>query len=194
MRYPNGMSAPRWLPNAISVGRIGLVPVWIAVAELAQGQPSLAPALPVVLVVLGLSDVVDGYLARRYDLATRLGATLDAVADKLAQLSFVTYLAWFAGPPLLALPVWFWGVVVARDVLLVIGYLVLLRRQGSVDTEHRVHGKLASVLLFFVVLSAISPGASVITPIAVALTAAAIAYSTGDYLWRGWRALAQRAM
>jgi phosphatidylglycerophosphate synthase len=194
VRYPKGMSAPRWLPNAISMGRIGLVPVWILVAELARDAPSLGVALPVVLVVLGLSDVVDGYLARRYGLATRFGATLDAVADKLAQLTFVTYLAWFAGAPLQALPSWFWGVVVGRDALLAVGYLVLLRRRGAVDTEHRAHGKIASVLLFFVVLAAISPGARFVTPIAVWVTAMAIVFSTADYLWQGLRALRSRSV
>lgn len=189
VRYHQGMSAPRWLPNAISVGRIGLVPIWIALAELARERPAVAPALPIVLVVLGLSDVVDGYLARRYGLATRLGAILDAVADKLAQLSFVTYLTWFASPPLATLPAWFWILVVGRDVLLAIGYLTLLRRLGSVDTEHRAHGKLASIALFFVVLAAITPGVRALTPIAVAITTALVVFSTADYLRRGWQAL-----
>jgi cardiolipin synthase (CMP-forming) len=180
------MAPPRWLPNAISIGRVLLVPVWLALAELTAERPGLLPVLAGVLLALGLSDLVDGYLARRYSLVTRLGATLDAIADKLAQLSFVTYLAWWAIPPLDRLPIWFWAIVVARDLALLIGYAVLKRRRGTVDTEHLGHGKLASVLLFVIVLGAITPLVEPnMTLGACWLTAPVIALSTLDYLRRG---------
>lgn len=187
--YHQVMGPPRWLPNAISAGRIALVPVWIAVAEMSADMPELLGLLVLLLLALGASDLIDGFIARRYGLATRFGATLDASADKLAQLSFVTYLAWFSEPPLHPLPVWFWLLIVGRDVLLGTGYLVLYSRRGSVDTEHRAHGKIASVLLFALVLSTCTTLPGSIVAAAIGLTAAVIAVSTLDYLRRGFLAL-----
>ena len=108
-RHPERV--PRWLPNAISAARIALVPVWLALAwearqaALLGNHPSpLGPQL--VLLAIGASDVIDGALARRFALTTNLGATLDAVADKIAQISTVTFLVLAGAPAFTALPFW----------------------------------------------------------------------------------------
>ncbi|MGH8166510.1 MAG: CDP-alcohol phosphatidyltransferase family protein, partial [Woeseiaceae bacterium] len=68
----------RWLPNAISLFRIALVlPILLLIV---QGR--FEPAL-VLFFVAGFSDGVDGYLAKRFNWHTRLGALLDPIADKL---------------------------------------------------------------------------------------------------------------
>ncbi len=134
---------PRSLPNAISVLRLLLVPVWVCTAEAGRGDACLG-----ILVALGFSDVLDGWLARRFELQSRVGATLDAVADKLAQVALFTWLALRGGAAFAPVPLWFLGVLVARDVALGIGYVVIRARMGAVDTEHASHGKAASLLLF----------------------------------------------
>jgi CDP-diacylglycerol--glycerol-3-phosphate 3-phosphatidyltransferase len=69
------------LPNWITVGRIVLVPVFLA---LAYGDSNAAAVASfVVFAVASLSDSLDGYLARRNDLTSRMGAFLDPLADKL---------------------------------------------------------------------------------------------------------------
>ncbi len=68
----------RWLPNAISLLRIALVvPILLLIID---GRYGLALGLSL---VAGFSDGVDGYLAKRFDWHTRIGALLDPIADKL---------------------------------------------------------------------------------------------------------------
>lgn len=148
-------AVPGWLPNAISCLRILLVPVWVVLAEAANraGEAADTMAAPrglavATLLAIGLSDVVDGFLARRFHLQSTTGATLDAVADKLAQVVLFTYLALRPGPAFSAVPFWFLGLLIARDGLMLAGWLLVRRRAGRVEAEHRAHGKLSSLLLF----------------------------------------------
>lgn len=171
--------------------RVLLVPVWLVVAEMAVHAPAAAGDAPArlalvgILVGLGASDVLDGFIARRFDLTSRFGATLDAVADKLAQVAFVTYLVFRPSPAFEALPLWFWGTLVLRDGILMLGYVVIRRRHGTVDTEHEIHGKVASVLLFLVVLAAVGRGE---VPMALLIaTAAVVTLSTAHYIQLGHR-------
>lgn len=186
-------SIPRWLPNAISVVRVLLVPLWVVAAEAGNravahgGDAAVGRSLATaILLSIGASDVVDGYLARRYQLQSRLGATLDAVADKLAQVVLVTYLTLRTGGAFAAIPGWFLALLVARDGLLLAGWLAIRRRCGSVDTEHEGHGRIASLLLFLV-LVAISAGlgAAGTTPLLLGI-AAFVVGSTVLYVRRGY--------
>ena len=69
------------LPNAITVARIALVPLFVYFAY--QDSTSGAVAAFALFVALSLSDSLDGYLARRWDIITRAGQFLDPTADKL---------------------------------------------------------------------------------------------------------------
>jgi CDP-diacylglycerol--glycerol-3-phosphate 3-phosphatidyltransferase len=68
-------------PNAITVARVLLVPVFLALAY-GEGEGSAVGSF-VVFLVASLSDFVDGYLARRYSIETRFGRFVDPLADKL---------------------------------------------------------------------------------------------------------------
>ncbi len=151
------------LPNAISFARIALVPAWVAAANACRaavegggaGDGPRRLALWI-LVAIGASDVVDGFLARRWGLASHLGAVLDAVADKLCQVALVTWIAgWqrtFAVPVLPLLPLSLWIVLMLRDALLMAGCLLVRHRRGGVQVVHKVHGKATSLLLFALLL------------------------------------------
>jgi len=195
--YVFQVTVPRWLPNAISVLRLLLVPVWLFVAEsmvhgaVTEGEPPARVALVGILVGLGLSDVLDGFIARRFELTSRFGATLDAVADKLAQIAFVTYLAFRPSPAFEALPLWLWGALAGRDGILLLGFFIIQRRHGTVDTEHEIHGKVASVLLFLVVFAAAGWG---VAPVALLIaTTAVVTLSTAHYIKLGGRQYAHGA-
>lgn len=190
---------PRWLPNAISALRILLVPGWLVVAEwanrtAANGGDVAAhrTAATLLLVSIGASDVIDGYLARRYSLQSRLGATLDAVADKLVQVVLTTYLTLRHGAAFAAMPLWFLGVLIARDVVLLSGYVLIRRRCGSVDTEHQGHGRIASLLQFLLLIGYSAGLASAATWPPLVLIAAATVLSTARYVRRGYRQFAGR--
>lgn len=102
------------LPNLITLGRILLVPlaIWLIVS----GAYHLAF---LVFLVAGVSDAVDGFIARRFKLKTALGAYLDPLADKLLLVSIYLTLGF-----LKFLPAWLVILVASRDVLIV-GAIIL---------------------------------------------------------------------
>ena len=98
-------------PNIITLVRIGLVPV--SAYYLATKMYGIAL---LVFLVAALSDFADGYVARRFKLASTLGATLDPIADKLNML-VATVLLTLQG----LLPLWLASAIVARDAVIVLG-------------------------------------------------------------------------
>ncbi len=101
----------RWLPNAISIARIVMVaPILFYIVD-----EQYAPAL-LLFFIAGFSDGVDGYLAKRFDWHTRIGALLDPLADKL--LVGGTFITMFLGG---LVPVWLAVLVILRDVVIIGG-------------------------------------------------------------------------
>lgn len=142
------MRVPRWLPNAISTLRILLLPVWIGVAY-GVGGPNPDPMHALgVLVVLGLTDVVDGFLARRFGLESKLGAALDASADKLSQVMVFGLACVLPPPGFTPVPWWFLGLLILRDLTMIVGLAWIWSLRGRLQVEHRWHGKLMSLGLF----------------------------------------------
>lgn len=148
---------PVWVPNAISMLRVLLVPVWLVLAVQARavalsGAPVDRTALLGVLLALGFSDLLDGAIARSFKLTSNFGATLDAVADKLAQVATVTFLVVSGEPGFTPLPWWLWVTLVLRDGALLIGFWLVYRKHRVVHVEHRWHGKASSLVLFVVIV------------------------------------------
>lgn len=110
------VSGPRYLnlPNVITLGRVILVPIvfWLLVS----GQTQLAFFA---FMLAGVSDAVDGFIAKRFGLSTELGAYLDPLADKLLIVSIFVALG-VRG----ALPSWLVIAVVSRDILIVVGVML----------------------------------------------------------------------
>lgn len=106
--------SPLNIPNLITLGRVILVPVvfWLLVS----GQTQLAFFA---FVLAGVSDGIDGFIAKRFGLSTELGAYLDPLADKLLLVSIFLALG-----VLNALPSWLVIAVVSRDILIVLGVLL----------------------------------------------------------------------
>ena len=185
---------PRWLPNALSLARIGLVPVWLALAvtqraHALDGTPVRRFAVVALLIVLGATDMIDGWLARRFKLATNLGATLDAVADKLASFAGVTFLTFFAAPAFTPLPVWLWALLLARDALLGTGWVCVWLKHREVHVKHEWHGRSATMLLFItVVAAAMAAPAWAVTFGSAAVLLLAVP-GTWAYMREGWRQL-----
>ncbi len=102
------------IPNFITIGRLLVVPLVIML--IAQGSWSAAFAL---FVLAGISDGVDGFLARRYDMRSELGAYLDPVADKALLVSIYVTMAVVG-----IIPAWVAILVVSRDILIVSGVIL----------------------------------------------------------------------
>lgn len=196
-----GPGPPAWLPNAITLVRVGLIPVFVWVAEACASAADagdaargLRWAATGVLLAIGVSDVLDGHLARRHGLGTPLGAMLDVFADKLAQVALIGFFALRSSAAFANLPVWFLAVVVGRDVVLLAGSLLVRWRRGRVRMEHQGHGKLTSALVFGLLLwITLGLDARVVLPAAIACAALAVP-STLAYVregvaqWSGARA------
>lgn len=181
------VAVPRWLPNALSALRIALVPVWVVAAESEVGNGRGRALAVTILVAIGVTDVVDGYVARRFGLTSRLGAVLDAVADKLAQVVLVTWLSLWPNEAFAALPLWFLLLLIVRDAVLLTGLGLVRLRCGHVEVVHKGHGKLTSALLFVVLLAhSAGVGGLVTLPVLLAL-GALVAWSAGLYVGDGWR-------
>lgn len=112
----------QYVPNAITVLRIALVPVFI----LALNDRHYLTAL-IVFALAGVSDGVDGFIAKHFNMVTRLGAILDPVADKLLLVSAYVMLAVVGH-----LPLWLVLTVGFRDLVIVGGYLVYSSLIGPV--------------------------------------------------------------
>ena len=97
------------IPNIITLGRILLVP--IVVWAIASNQMEAAFA---VFVIAGVSDGVDGFLAKRFNMTSELGAMLDPLADKALLVSIYVALGIWG-----AIPRWIVILVVSRDIMIV---------------------------------------------------------------------------
>ena len=108
------------IPNLLSLLRIGLVlPFLIA---LLRGEPRTALAI---IVVAGISDALDGFIARFLHQQSQLGAYLDPIADKLLLTSAYVALAIPGLHAGMRVPVWVTALVLARDVLILSAALTL---------------------------------------------------------------------
>lgn len=133
-----------WLPNAISLMRIALVvPILLLILN-----GSFALAL-VLFFVAGFSDGIDGYLAKRFEWHTRLGALLDPVADKLLVSGTFITLAYTQH-----IPAWLAVIVIVRDVIIVLGaaaYNFIVKPvQGEPTRISKLNTALQLLFLLFV--------------------------------------------
>ena len=102
------------IPNIITLGRILLVPV--IVWAIASNQMAIAFAI---FIIAGVSDAVDGFLAKRFNMASELGALLDPLADKALLVSIYVALGIWG-----AVPRWIVILVVSRDIMIVAAVIV----------------------------------------------------------------------
>lgn len=142
------------VPNVICVMRMALaVPiVWL----LAEGQYALTLVL---FGIAGVSDILDGYLAKTFNWTTELGKVLDPVADKLLLVSvFITL-------TLLGLiPLWLAAVAVARDVIIGVGAWVYLAMFGPLEGRPTMPSKLNTLVQLLFVIAVIGRAGYPVVP------------------------------
>jgi len=96
----------------------------------------------ILFLVASFSDVLDGGLARWWNEKTFLGACLDPIADKFLVLSIFFTLA-FVQSPLFHIPLWFVSIVFIKELILIIGSLVVYGKTGSLEINPTWLGKAA---------------------------------------------------
>jgi CDP-diacylglycerol--glycerol-3-phosphate 3-phosphatidyltransferase len=127
------------LPNAITVARFGLIPVFVVLLATADGGHSWAAGI--VFGVAAISDQIDGWLARRWRVESEFGKYADPLADRLMIDAAVILLFIADRLPWPAL-----AIIVARDALLVLGARLVIPR--GYDFSVSFLGKLATWVLY----------------------------------------------
>jgi cardiolipin synthase len=168
------------VPNSLTILRILLIPVYIGF--MTYGKYGLAL---LALLVAGLTDAIDGPIARKLNQRTRLGTFLDPLADKLLLTSGFISLSM-----LHLVPSWLVILVVSRDIILLLGTAVAHVTNTTIDITPTFLGKGTTLLqlsyvLLVVLLTWRGFGLSVLTPLLVVMVGFTLA-SGLHYLYRGY--------
>ena len=130
------------IPNLLSLIRILLIPlfVWLYLGE------ENVPATAVVLVLSGLTDALDGFIARHYHMVSDFGKALDPFADKLTQFAMLCSLV-------IRFPRMLWLIIVlcVKEILVASSQLVVIRKTELV-LGAEWHGKITTILLYAVMI------------------------------------------
>jgi cardiolipin synthase len=139
--------------NKITILRILLIPFFV-VAVLYYHETGNETQRLIAILAFGIAavcDGVDGFIARRYNQRSELGAILDPLADKLLLLSGIVVLS-LHNPHLGRFRFWLAGTVLSRDLLILIGMVVIQMTVGKVAVRPRFLGKVATVLQMICIL------------------------------------------
>jgi CDP-diacylglycerol--glycerol-3-phosphate 3-phosphatidyltransferase len=126
------------LPNALTIARLALIPVYVVLITHADGGHSWAAA--VVFGVAGVTDQIDGYLARRWHVESGFGKIADPLADRL-MIDAAVLLLWHAG----RLP-WVALAIPLRDLVALAGTPIVMGR--GYEFQVNLLGKVATWLLY----------------------------------------------
>ena len=128
----------RQLPNALTIGRIVLIPVYVWLITTCDGGRSWPAAI--VFGVAGVTDQIDGFLARRWQVESRFGKIADPLADRLMIDAAVILLIHAGRLPWLAL------LIPARDLVALVGTPIVMDR--GYEFQVNLLGKAATWLLY----------------------------------------------
>ncbi|HEY0180255.1 MAG TPA: CDP-alcohol phosphatidyltransferase family protein [Dokdonella sp.] len=179
----------RHLPNLITALRIALVVPLCGLIDAGRYDGAL-----LVAAIAGLSDAVDGFLAKRYGWQSWIGGMLDPIADKLLLTAAFVWLALDG-----ALPVWLAALVVGRDLVIVAGAAAYHARIGRFDASPSRLSKattLVQILFVLVELLRLSRWIEVPPPLRAAFVAAvaALTLASGVHYVAVWGGRARRAL
>ncbi len=167
------------IPNTLTVARIVIIPLFVTAVIYQRYQHAL-----VLFVVAAVTDLLDGFLARVTNQKTALGTFLDPLADKaLLVSSFILFsvYGW--------IPLWLTITVISRDVIVVIGWLLIYLITHNANIETLLLGKAAialqlvtlAIVLFSINLQSFHP----LLNILFAATAALTVLSGLQYIYKG---------
>jgi len=169
------------IPNSLTILRILLIPVYVGFLVYERFDHAM-----IVLLVAGITDALDGTIARASNQRTRLGAFLDPLADKLLLTSgFVTLSA------IHLIPSWVTIVVVSRDAMLLLGTAVAQFTESAIDIAPTFLGKgttflQLSYVLLVIFLSSRHMELGLLAPLLFGTVAFTVC-SGLHYLYRGCR-------
>ncbi|WP_353092571.1 CDP-diacylglycerol--glycerol-3-phosphate 3-phosphatidyltransferase [Tissierella praeacuta] len=134
------------IPNMLTILRILLIPVYLYFFYSNIENNILFAGL--IFILAGISDVLDGYIARKYDMSTKLGIVLDPIADKL--MTF-TILISFTTKGII--PIWILIALGIKEVMMILGGVALYLFKGKQVLPSNKYGKIATMSFYTATLS-----------------------------------------
>lgn len=178
------------VPNLLSLLRMAIIPLFVI--ALLEEQPKRALIL---FLVAGITDLLDGAIARFFDQRSLLGTYLDPIADKLLLVTAYVMLS-LPGMPGAGIPLWITVLVIARDVLIVVMALVLYLAHGVPSFPPSWISKVNTVAqvsaIVAVLLAALMPRFELLGTVLVHVVAVLTLASGLDYVLRANRMAPRR--
>lgn len=134
------------IPNVLTILRILLIPVYLFFFYSSLENNVLFAGI--IFILAGISDVLDGYIARKYDLTSDLGAVLDPVADKL--MTFAILITFTTKG---IIPSWILTTIGIKEVMMILGGSILYLFKGKQVLPSNQYGKIATLSFYAATLS-----------------------------------------
>jgi len=183
---------PWTLPNLLTLGRLAALPFLIvAILEGRHGTALL------IFLAAAISDIVDGFLARRFGMGSRLGAYLDPIADKLFLVSSFVVFALPATPSRLHIPSWLLALTISRDICILamcgVGFFAFGIRSFPPSGLGKATTFLEISTVVALLLMNVGRMPEIVARVCFQLVAAFAGASGLHYVWRASRSLSIRA-
>ncbi len=136
-------SALAQIPNILTLSRIAAAPLLILLLRDANYELAL-----ILFILAGITDGLDGWIAKRFDFVSELGARLDPLADKI-----IIICAYIMLVVLGELPFWLVTLVIFRDLIIIGGYLVLTTLDGDIQMRPTMTSKINTVAQIVLVIA-----------------------------------------
>ena len=134
------------LPNIITALRFALIPLFVKVFFSSLERSLLYSVL--IFLLAGVTDILDGYIARKYNIITKWGQAMDPLADKLVQL---TVLVCFTIKQFI--PLWVIIIYGIKELLMVFGGVFLYTQKDKMVLPANSYGKIATVIFYIAILA-----------------------------------------
>lgn len=134
------------LPNIITTLRFALIPLFIKVFFSSLERSLLYSIL--IFILAGITDILDGYIARKYNIITKWGQAMDPLADKLMQL---TVLVCFTIKKFI--PLWIITIYGIKELLMIFGGIFLYASKDKTVLPANSYGKAATVIFYIAILA-----------------------------------------
>lgn len=131
------------IPNILTTIRFFLIPVFYII-YFSSMKNSMEIAI-IIFLVSGITDILDGYIARKYNLVTKWGTVLDPLADKLMTLTVL-----FCLSSSKIIPFWIFILILFKELFMIIGGINLFKYKKVIPAKY--YGKLSTVLFYLSII------------------------------------------
>ncbi|HEY8444665.1 MAG TPA: CDP-diacylglycerol--glycerol-3-phosphate 3-phosphatidyltransferase [Bacilli bacterium] len=133
------------VPNILTIIRLLLVPLYIIIFYSSLDN-SLWIAIGIFMLA-SITDIVDGFIARKFNAITKIGQLLDPLADKLMQLTVLLTLS-LAG----YIEMWVFWIILSKELLMILSGSILFLSKTKIIISSNIFGKLTTVLIYIAII------------------------------------------